>query len=181
VIRKTIGASTDKYREDWQPVLSGKSSLINFGHDLENISLLIEACEIVNIPVYLLLDLYRTVFSYALKYGFDRKKGGFFRSAPIYARDYYRSKIWWIQAEGLLCALNMYRITREEVYLNCFAQTLDWINKYQADWRNGEWFAEIYQNGKPAGVKADSWKTPYHNGRAALQSLEILESLSEAD
>jgi len=179
VIRKTIGASTDKYHVNWKPVLSDKLSLINFGHDLENITLLIEACAAVDIPVFLLLDLYRTVFSYILKYGFDRVKGGFFRSAPIQTRDYYQEKIWWIQAEGLLCALNMYQVTREEVYLNCFAQTLDWINQYQVDWQNGEWFAQVYKNGKPAGFKADKWKTPYHNGRAALQSLEILGSLAE--
>ncbi len=116
VIRKSLGASTDKYKENWEPDIGKKTSLINFGHDLENISLLIEACEAVNLPIFLLLDLYKTVFSYILKFGFDLKNGGFFRSAPIQTRDYYRNKIWWIQAEGLLCTLKMYQITRDEVY-----------------------------------------------------------------
>ena len=58
--------------------------------------------------------------------------------------------------------------------------TLDWIVDRQADWRHGEWHSEIAPNGRPLGEKASGWKTPYHNGRAMLQCLDMLASAPQA-
>ena len=34
---------------------------------------------------------------------------------------------------------------------------------------------------RPAGAKADAWKGPYHDGRALLECLEMLETLGGPD
>lgn len=51
-----------------------------------------------------------------------------------------RSKTWWVEAEAIVRALYMHRLTRDPKYLPKFATTYD-IAKHQADWENGEWYA----------------------------------------
>jgi mannobiose 2-epimerase len=71
----------------------------------------------------------------------------------------------------------MYDLTREKVYFDCFLRTLDWIMKYQIDWKGGDWHAQVSEARKPSGDKAGAWKSPYHNGRAMLQCLELLATI----
>jgi mannobiose 2-epimerase len=80
MVRKTIGACTERYLEDWTPVYKRDFSAVNYGHDLENIMLLSDACKALKISDFIFLDLYRTLFSYSLRFGFDYRKGGFFRT-----------------------------------------------------------------------------------------------------
>jgi mannobiose 2-epimerase len=180
VVRKTLGACTDQYHRNWTPLQGPNAERVSYGHDLENIWLLIEACEAAGLSGGPLLDLYRALFGYALRYGFDRKHGGFYDSGPFNTAADRRDKIWWVQAECLVSASYMYRITGEEVYWRCFSQTLDWIIKQQVDWEHGDWHMRITVSGNPAGEKAGAWKSPYHNGRAMLQCLALLLSLSES-
>lgn len=179
VVRKDLGACTDKYQKNWIPLHGPRYDRVSYGHDIENIWLLMEACNAIRIPNGPLLDLYRTLFDYTLRYGYDREQGGFYDTGPFRAPADRRGKIWWVQAEGLVSALAMYQLTGEDVYWNCFLKTLRWIEKHQADWENGDWFSVVTEEGKPSGSKAGPWKSPYHNGRAMIECLERLQSLPE--
>jgi cellobiose epimerase len=174
VVRKDIGACTDQYLENWQPLTGPDHQRISYGHDLENIWLLMKACKSAGLAENLLADLYRTLFNYALQYGFDRKNGGFYNSGFFNARADRREKIWWVQAESLVAALEMYKFTGEQLYWDCFSLTLDWIVNRQVDWKRGDWYEIVHEDGTASGVKAGPWKGPYHNGRAMLHSLELL-------
>jgi mannobiose 2-epimerase len=176
VVRKDIGACTDKYRRDWTPVLTGGFARVSYGHDLENIWLLIDACDAAGISSYPLLDLYRALFDYSMKYGYDEAQGGFFDSGPFNAPADNRNKTWWVQAEALVSALDMHRMTGDPKYLGVFQKTLDWVDAHQADWKNGEWFEVITPEGKPRGDKAGNWKAGYHNGRAMIECIERLKA-----
>lgn len=179
VVRKTLGACTDKYHQDWSPCRD--DDRISYGHDLENIWLLVKACNVAGISNMPLLDLYKTLFNYSFQYGFDPKAGGFYASGHFNKSADNRVKIWWIQAETLVSALQMYSLTGAKIYFDCFLKTLDWIVKYQVDWEYGDWYAEVSKNGRPVGDKSGAWKGPYHNGRAMLQCLELLASLPNVD
>ena len=133
-----------------------------------------QACKTAGLAENLLADLYRTLFNYALRYGFDRKNGGFYNSGFFNARADRREKIWWVQAESLVAALEMYKLTGEQLYWDCFSLTLDWIVKRQVDWKHGDWYEIVHEDGTASGVKAGPWKGPYHNGRAMLHSVELL-------
>ena len=181
VVRKRVGVCRDKHRRDWVPLDGAHNELVNFGHELENVWFLIEACNAMGISNNLLMDLYRTLFGYVLQNGFDKTNGGFYLFGNCGARDDQHDKVWWVQAEGLVSALHMYRLTGEEIYGNCFNRTLDWIVKQQVDWKHGEWHADI-RNGRPSGKDkaggwGTNWKSPYHNGRAVLKTLELLSCL----
>jgi len=178
VVRKTIGACTDRYDMDWTPLTGPEFDRVSYGHDIENVWLLIEACNAAGVSNGPLIDLYRTLFDYSLRYGYDPKSGGFYDSGPINSPADRRQKVWWVQAECMVSALDMYCLIGDKLYFDCFAKTLDWIMRYQVDWENGDWFSNISESGEASGSKAGPWKSPYHNGRAAIQCLELLESLT---
>ena len=137
-----------------------------------------EACNAAGINNGTLVDLYRTLFDYSLQYGYDSEDGGFYDSGPINGLADRRQKVWWVQAECMVSALDMYCLTRDALYFDCFAKTLDWIVKHHVDWEHGDWFSSVSEPGEASGAKAGAWKSPYHNGRAVIQCLELLESLT---
>jgi len=176
VMRKKLGSAVNVLRRDWTPLKGRDFDKAFYGHDLENIWLLAAASESAGISVEPLLDLFKRIFEYTLKYGFDHKKGGVYDRGRLGRRAHKREKVWWAQAEGMVAALTMYQLTGDESYRNCFAQILGWTTTYQIDWKYGEWYARIGENGKPAGSKgkAEGWKTCYHTGRAMLECLNRL-------
>ncbi len=177
VVRKGLGACTDKYDQDWTPRLEGNFSRVSYGHDLENIWLLIDACDAAGISTQPFLDLYRALFDYSLRYGYDAEKGGFYDSGTFNKPADRRDKIWWVEAEAIVSALHMHRLTQDSTYLAVFERTFDFIEKYQTDWEHGEWHATITPDGKALGDKAQIWKAGYHNGRAMIECLEILKGM----
>ena len=177
VVRKNIGACTDKYERDWKPRLEGEFARVSYGHDLENIWLLIDACDAAGISNYPFLDLYRMLFDYSLKFGYDEKNGGFYDSGGFSQPADRLTKTWWVEAEAIVSALYMHRLTRDAKYLGVFEKTYDFIDKYQVDWENGEWHAQILPDGRSQGDKAQPWKAGYHNGRAMIECLIILKQI----
>jgi mannobiose 2-epimerase len=177
VVRKDIGVCTNAHQRDWTPLRGRPHDRVSYGHDVENGRLLLEASLALGLPEAPLIDLACTFFSHALRYGFDDRDGGFFQGGPFDRPADDRHKIWWIQAEGLLSALDLYRRTGNRLYFRCFERTLDWIVTRQVDWAGGEWHAEITSSGAPRGEKVSAWKGPYHSGRAVLECLEVLDSL----
>jgi mannobiose 2-epimerase len=177
VVRKDIGACTDKYERDWTPRLDRDYARVSYGHDIENVWLVMDACDAAGISNYPLLDVYRAQWDYSLKYGYDGDKGGFFYSGEFNKPADRKNKSWWVGAEALVSALYMYRITREARYLSVFEKTFEFIEKYQVDWENGEWHAEVLPDGSTQGDKAQPWKAGYHQGRSMIECIGILNAL----
>lgn len=175
VVRKGLGACTDRHERDWSPLTGPRDERVSYGHDIENVWLLIEACNAAGIPNGPLTDLYRALFAYSLEYGWDAERGGFFYMGPFRQPADLRAKSWWVQAEGMVSALYMYRLTGDEKYYAVFEKTLKWIADEQVDWEHGDWHAML--GGGPPQAKAGPWKSPYHNGRAVLECLEILDAM----
>jgi mannobiose 2-epimerase len=177
VVRKDLGACTDKYERNWTPRLDGSNARVSYGHDVENVWLVMDACSAAGISNYPFVDLYRALFEYSLKYGYDQEKGGFYYHGGFHQPADNRRKEWWVQAEALVSALYMYRLTGEPKYLAVFEKTFEFIDRYQVDWSTGEWHATITPEGKPQGDKAHAWKAGYHNGRAMIECIDVLRSL----
>jgi len=179
VVRKQLTACTDKYDRDWTPALGRNPAWdrVSYGHDLENIWLLTDAARAADIPAEPFLDLFRQLFAYSLKYGYDPEHGGFYDSGPFNQPANARMKTWWVQAEASVSALYMYRLTHDRRYWDVFAKTYDFIDRYQTDWKTGEWWESVSADLKPSGAKAHGWKAGYHNGRAMLECLRTLREL----
>jgi mannobiose 2-epimerase len=175
VVRKGLGACTDKYRRDWTPILEGDYARVSFGHDIENVWLLIDACDAAGLPIYPLADLFKSLWDYSLRYGYDRSAGGFFDSGRFGQEADSRTKVWWVQSEAIVSALYMYRLTRDPQYLEVFQKTLDFIENRLVDWPNGEWHEFIRPDGTIGGSKAHAWKAAYHSGRSMLECLNLVK------
>jgi mannobiose 2-epimerase len=176
VVRKTIGACTDKYRRDWTPFTGTVYDVVSYGHDVENVWLILDAARAAGVATGPYRDLCRTLLDYSLRHGWDAEAGGFFDAGPFNAPATRRDKVWWVQAEGLVGALAMAQWTGEKTYQDCYLKTLQWIGSRQADGEGGDWHEVIRPDGSIGGRKAHAWKGPYHNGRAVLQCLDILSS-----
>jgi mannobiose 2-epimerase len=177
VIRKEWMASTDRHHRDWTPVVD-ESARISYGHDLENIWLIVDALRALDHPTAPYHDLFRAVFESARRHGFDETAGGFFDSGRPGKPADRRTKIWWVQAEALVSALTMFELMGEPQYVDVFERTWEFVDRTQTDWRFGEWHEAVSPDGQPSGGKAHAWKAGYHNGRALLESLERIRLLA---
>ncbi len=174
VVRKNLGACTDAYQRDWTPHPDPKYARVSYGHDLENVWLLLDACKAAGISYHPLTDLFRTLWDYALTYGFDEENGGFFYTGAFNKPADVRDKSWWVQGEALVSALYMYRLTQDERYRRAFDKTLDWIERHQVDWKGGEWHGTVTPDGKTPDDKGNAWKAAYHSGRTMMECLQLL-------
>jgi mannose/cellobiose epimerase-like protein (N-acyl-D-glucosamine 2-epimerase family) len=175
VVRKNLGACTDKYERDWKPRLDSGYARVSYGHDIENIWLLMDACDAAGVSNYPFGDLYRTLFDYSYKYGYDQSAGGFYDSGLFNQPADRLDKVWWVEAEAIVSALHMNQLKGDPKYLDVFEQTYDYIEKYFVDWQYGEWHANVSARGVAGGDKASNWKAGYHNGRAMIECLQILK------
>lgn len=179
VVRKRLGACTDKYFSNWAPLVGPDHEIVSYGHDLEIIWLMSHTCSVVNLPLEPLFDLYGTLYDYAYQFGFDHQAGGFYEKGFFNKAAHGREKVWWVQAEGLVSMLHLFHLSNKEQFWQCFIKCLDWIHERQVNWESGEWYERIEPNGQPSPGRAGSWKSPYHNGRAMIQCLDILNQLTD--
>jgi mannobiose 2-epimerase len=181
VVRKHLGACTDRYYMNWVPMAGAQFDRVSYGHDIENVWLLVEACRAAGISNGPFLDLYITLSDYSLAYGFDWSEGGFYDRGRFGEDADGRDKIWWVQAEGLVGTLRMYELTKDVRYKEAFSKTLHFLDERMVDWKDGDWFATISEEGTASGDKAGPWKSPYHNGRAMIECLQILNPSPQID
>ncbi len=177
VVRKDLGGCTDKYDPDWTARLDSNYARVSYGHDIENVWLLMDACDAAGVSNYPFMDLYQTLWRYSLQYGHDGRNGGFYYSGRFRAPADDRSKSWWVQSEVIISALRMYQATKDPRYLSIFEETFKLIETQMVDWETGEWHASIAPDGSPQGDKASPWKAGYHNGRAMIECMELLNEL----
>ncbi|MCP4451025.1 MAG: hypothetical protein GY809_06160, partial [Planctomycetes bacterium] len=128
VVKKDLGACTDKYMRDWRRRLDQDYARVSYGHDIENIWLLMDACDAAGLSNWPLLELYKTLFNYSYEYGYDPLNGGFYDSGLFDQAADRRSKIWWVQAEALVSALYMYRMTNDPRHLSVFQTTYAFVD-----------------------------------------------------
>ncbi len=177
VVRKDVAACTDKYERDWTPRLGNHWNRVSYGHDIENVWLLDDALHAADVAKSPYVDLFRQMFGYSRKYGFDEERGGFFDSGGFRAPADQKQKVWWVQSEALVSSLKMFVLTRDPSYLAVFRKTWDFVNRYQTDWRHGEWHSTVNEKLVGTGDKGQNWKSAYHNGRALIECIRILGSL----
>jgi mannobiose 2-epimerase len=177
VVRKATGACTDRYQRDWTPILDADGARASYGHDLENIWLIVDALDALGLATSPYHDLFTQLFAYSMKFGYDKAQGGFYDSGPLGQPADRRAKVWWVQAEALVSALTMFKLTGDPVYARVFLDTWRFVDTTQTDWKSGEWHPTITPEGAPTGEKAHRWKAGYHNGRALLESLRLIDAL----
>jgi len=184
-------------KSDWTPISFRDSSSnvrdanyhldhVSFGHDIETAFLMLEASHILGIENdEKTLRVAKSMVDHSLNYGWDDEDGGFYYEGYYYNENdelkiINRSKVWWVQAEGLNSLLLMSKLfPNDPKYLNSFKQQWNYIKKYMIDYDNGGW----YENGldiDPEYInapKAHIWKVNYHNVRALMHCIKTISDM----
>jgi mannobiose 2-epimerase len=181
VVRKGLGACTDKYAPDWRPLLDDEAyRIVSYGHDVENVWLTMDAADALDVPLAYFRDLYETLRDYTLEYGYDDDHGGLYFYGPFDEPATSRVKAWWVQAEAMTSALRMYELTGDEAYADIFADVYEFVDAHHVDRDVGEWHSGVTDDLEPVGRKGAMYKGAYHNGRALLECIHALERLQAA-
>lgn len=180
---------------DWSPVSYRDSSEtirkshhyydhISFGHDVETAFLMLEASHVLGIENDTVTNrVAKKLIDHSLANGWDEEYGG------MYYAGYYSksadtiaitdsSKDWWVQAEALNTLLLMSQLyPKEKLYRQKFDQTWSYITKYIIDHKNKGWYHKGLDRTAEAEAwpKASIWKVNYHNSRALMNCIKMLE------
>ncbi|MCK9169870.1 MAG: AGE family epimerase/isomerase [Treponema sp.] len=157
------------FNRDWSRI----DNEISYGHDIEASWLLWEAAnELSNEQ---LISEVRPVSvrmaMVAYEEGFDKKSGGFENTLINGKKD--KTRIWWNQAEAVNGFFNAWELSGSDNFKEAFQLVWKWIEEYQVDKKNGDWFWAVNENGKPdlEQAKGGNWKTAYHNARCCMEIL----------
>ncbi len=166
------------FNPNWRPVPDGDS----FGHDIETAYLLVEAAETLRIPHDpVTWKAARNLVDHALSVGWDDKYGGFYDLGTAFGPATKLEKVWWTQAEGLNALLLMHTLygMNTNKYWDAFQKQWEFIQRYQIDKEHGGWYTTVSPELKPMTEqnKSDQWKDPYHQGRALMNVLKMLNKL----
>lgn len=89
------------------------------------------------------------------------------------------SRVWWVQAEGVLGFFNAWKRAPEKTYMLQAARDLwRFIREHMIDPRPGsEWYSQLDRDLVPVREKeiVEPWKCPYHNGRMCMEMIRRAE------
>jgi mannobiose 2-epimerase len=163
--------------EDWKPV----SEEISFGHDIEFSWLITEAAEEIGDEAFLAGAKKNAVAiaEATRREGVDPDGGLVAEAGPHGVTDGYKE--WWPQAEAAIGFFNAYQISGDPSFLRNSAASWAFIEAHLIDRQHGEWFQGVTREGK-AGIplKVSFWKCPYHNGRACMELLDRIATVTRA-
>jgi mannobiose 2-epimerase len=164
------------FGNDW----SVRSSIVSYGHDIEGAWLLSEAAKVVG-EMQLIAETEKNLIrmvDVTLVEGCD-EDGSVFNEKEVVSGYLDTDKHWWMQAEAMVGLAYAYKISGNEIYPDCMVKIWDFICKTMIDRLNGEWFWRVNKLGVPvvSEDKAGFWKCPYHNSRAIMEVLTILEQV----
>lgn len=173
----TTGHLGERFEADWTPSAGPDQHRVSYGHEVEIAWMLPVAAERAGLPPAMILGPAVRTMRHALRTGWDRRRGGLFESGPEGRRADRREKCWWVQAEGLLAGLSLYLRTGLPEFAEFYLDTLRWIEESQVDWANGDWHHTVLPSRGVRGEKGGPWRDPYHQGRALMECLELLETV----
>ena len=156
----------------------------SFGHELETAYLLLEAIEVLDRD-----DDQKTrrkaleLVDHSLRWGWDQANGGFYDEGPPTGPPTRRSKVWWVQPEGMNGLLTAARIAGDDAsqYEKAFAWIWQFFRDHMVDHKHGGCFDSVSPEGNPLPGrrhKATPWKTAYHVTRAMLLAIRRLRNVS---
>jgi N-acylglucosamine 2-epimerase len=88
----------------------------------------------------------------------------------------WHDKVWWVHSEALY-ALVLAAVHKDSPeWFNRFIDLHDWCQKFFYDPEYGDWYSEVYRDGKPKNTdKGSMWKAAYHLPRALLKTMLLFE------
>ena len=143
----------------------------SYGHDIETCWLIDLALEVTQYKNHEISEMTKTVAYHV----YHRAMTGKGLLCEVINSRICEDKIWWIQAEAMVGFYNQFQKTKETKYLQATKDLYHFIMTYIVDPReNSEWLWGVDAELKPIKYRgiAESWKAPYHNGRALIELMK---------
>lgn len=154
------------------------ANVYSYGHDIEASWLIDRACEVLG-DRELLDEITPKTIKIANRVLQTAYKDGALNNQSIDG-EVDTTRIWWVQAEGLVGFLNAYQKTGYELYLDTVVSMWNYIKTYMIDRRDGsEWYWDVNYRGEPVSKRpiVEPWKCPYHNGRMCMEVMRRYEEI----
>jgi mannose/cellobiose epimerase-like protein (N-acyl-D-glucosamine 2-epimerase family) len=186
-----VGAHHQYCLSNWTPV----PHLTRFGHQIYNAFRLLKAAHLLDGKKEI-LSVARALTNYALRYGWDKQRGGFYFAGPGLGPSrlqgqnlMVQKKLSWVQVGALKALLAVHRIALdEECYLQWFKMQWRYIQDELIDHScRGFYTAGLdalpwYQRRKPSLApayltrKGSNWKDSSHDGLSLLYCASSLNN-----
>jgi len=161
------------FTKDWKTM----STEVSYGHDIEAAWLICHAARILGDPIMvnktdeMLVTVVKTFTSEAIDLDF-----GICNAMDSENQVIDKDKHWWPQVEAMVGLCYAWRKTNDNSYFNIIREIWKFIKTNIIDSKNGEWFFRVNANGDPytSEDKVGPWKCPYHNSRALIEIISIL-------
>ncbi|MBN1401536.1 MAG: AGE family epimerase/isomerase, partial [Anaerolineae bacterium] len=161
------GCTKEMFHMDWSEAVERTQGLSNYGHVTE------AGWFIAKLAAYTgderQATLAKGLVDWAIRYGYDRERGGQFNYGESSGKVIHDTKVWWNQAELLGSLAFLYRIYGEERYLELLRQHVAFIERDLLDSEYGEWYPQLQADGSIAvrdgqfqDRKGSPYKSPYH-------------------
>lgn len=168
---KDAGKSCFHRQPDWKEVTDPKSAGLSYGHNVEFAWLMIRAQKVVGTP--LAWDHFYNHLNHAMKYGYDRERGGLYNRGADDQPATDTDKVWWVQAEMLAALTDALKHKPNAEYETALKKLLDFVASFMTDPADGVWLDTVTADGKFKSTgKAHNWKANYHDMRAMLKFIE---------
>lgn len=156
-----------------------RSKIVSYGHDIEGAWLLTEAAHVLGDAA-----LTAEVEKMAVRMvDATMKEAGDTDGSIWYEKDLAHNhldtdKHWWPQAETMVGLAWAWKLTGNSSYLVMLERCWNFIREKMIDHKNGEWFWRVNKDGVAYTTedKAGFWKCPYHNSRALMEVMEVLNA-----
>ncbi|RYZ28135.1 MAG: N-acyl-D-glucosamine 2-epimerase, partial [Chitinophagaceae bacterium] len=163
------------FKEDWLPA----SRMVSYGHDIEAAWLLQKAAEALGDKVLLLeVKSCSQELAKAAAKGLD-EDGGIWYEYSAATHHLVKQKHWWPQAETMVGCFYTWQNTGKKRWLQQSLDSWEFVKKYMKDDTNGEWRWGVSEDHSPMKDqdKVGIWKCPYHNSRACIEIVQLINSL----
>jgi mannobiose 2-epimerase len=154
-----------------------ESLTYSFGHDIEASWLLWEATKILGDNVIeaklkpIVIGLAQVCLDEAIG-----SEGQVCDEFIFDSQKRIETSYWWVQAEALVGFMNAFTITDTQEFKDVCQPIWSFIQRYHIDAVHGEWhwLASTENSTENRIYKAGFWKAPYHNGRAMMEILDLM-------
>jgi len=156
------------------------SHSVSYGHDIEAVWLLIDAAVALNEPS-LLAKVNESAIRVAETFrheAIDEDKA-ILNEKNLLSNEVDNDKHWWPQVEALIGFDYVYRLTKDNSYLEKSVAIWNYIKNNLLDHVHGEWYFRVNDKGEvyKEEDKVSMWKAPYHTTRACIKLNENMPCL----
>ena len=160
------------WNDDWQDL----STAASFGHDIEASWLIwlaaerLDDLELKNAVRPIVLELGRSTLERGVGAG-----GQTSNERMLASDELDETGIWWVQAEAMVGHLNAWKISGDSLHWRRAVDTWKYTKDEIVDDNGGEWRWYASSSGKEVPFWGGPWKGNYHNGRALMECLNLID------